>query len=116
MAKSRGTVSSEWCADIIHNISFITKEIDAKELLDYFVKKDIFTIDDCEVVTRQNPDTRLKRNHAFMTLLLRCGPRAYGVFIQSLKDYPHVVERILNSTDSLDDVGKSTNGSRRPTM
>lgn len=70
---------------IFANIVFLRDNLDAKDILDYFIEKMIFTLDHKDEIVSQIPNTRLKRNDKFLEILMRSGPQAYDVFLYALE-------------------------------
>jgi hypothetical protein len=86
-------------AKIAINIQFIVDEVEAADLLNYFIQEGVLSDDDSDLVRNAIPNTRINRNLAFLNLLINSEPRAYGVFIESLtrSKSTHVVDTIQNT-------------------
>lgn len=78
------------------NLVQLKQDMDAKDLLDWFIQYEIFDFADQDVIIGYNPNTTSNRNNAFFRLLFQSGPRAYSVFLEALKKsgQPHLAEMI----------------------
>lgn len=81
------------------NIRDLKRDMDAKDLIDYFIEKEIFDFADLEKINGYNPNTSDNRNNCFFILLLQSGPQAYSVFLDSLR---------VNGQDHLADLVENT--------
>ncbi|KAL4227148.1 hypothetical protein ACF0H5_015121 [Mactra antiquata] len=81
------------------NLRELKKDMDAKDLVDYFIEKEIFDFPDLEKINGFNPNTTENRNNCFFSLLFQSGNRAYGVFLEALRDHgqQHLAEMIENT-------------------
>jgi hypothetical protein len=103
-------------AKVAINIQLIVDDIDATDLLNYFIQEELMSDDDSDVVRNANPNTRLNRNLIFLYLLINSEPRTYGVFIQSLtrSECTHVVDALQDTVleSHVADVGKFLDAGR----
>ena len=67
------------------NIVALKKDMDAKDLIDWFIQEEIFDFEDHERITGYNPNTAANRNNEFFKLLFNSGPQAYSVFLKALE-------------------------------
>jgi hypothetical protein len=98
MSRRKGKLKYEDEQRIIQNWCYIKEQIDASDLLDYLYQEGVFDQNDVDEVRHQNPDTCARRNDAFRAILLRSGVDAYKVFLESLTNYPHVVDTLNTFT------------------
>jgi hypothetical protein len=98
-AKPGDRLQSPDLAKLAINLQFIVDEIDAADLLDYFIQEGVLSDDDSDLVRNVIPNTRINRNLAFLNLLSNSEPRAFGVFIESLtrSKSTYVVDTIQNT-------------------
>ncbi|KAH3750596.1 hypothetical protein DPMN_185123 [Dreissena polymorpha] len=71
---------------ITTNLRAIKKDIDAKDLLDIFIEKNVFKFSDKDEITGFNPNTQESRNNCFIKKLLQKDDYAYALFIDALKE------------------------------
>jgi hypothetical protein len=97
-------------AKIAINLQLIVDDIDATDLLDYFIQEEVLSDDDSDVVRNANPNTHMNRNLIFLHMIINSEPRTYDVFIQSLtrSKCTHVVDALQNTVleSHVVDVGK----------
>ena len=84
---------------IRENQDLLNENVDAKDLVDYFIQEDIFDFSDAEQINGYSPNTRMNRNGCFFELLFNSGPRAFDVLLQALQSerQEFLVEKIMNS-------------------
>ena len=77
----------------------LKRDMDAKDLVDYFITEEIFDPSDSETINGYNPNTTSNRNDAFFRLLFNSGDRAYTVFLTALErnGQPHLAEMVENT-------------------
>lgn len=87
---------------ITQNYGFLKTHLDVKYLLDNFIEKEIITIDQKDEILHQNPETRLNQAEKFLDILLRSGPNAYTVFLDTLQktNNTFIADRIRNIVDT----------------
>ena len=77
----------------------LKRDMDAKELVDYFITEEIFDPSDGEVINGYNPNTQSNRNDAFFRLLFDSSDRAYEVFLRALErnGQTHLAQMVENT-------------------
>uniref|UniRef100_X2B813 CARD domain-containing protein n=1 Tax=Capitella teleta TaxID=283909 RepID=X2B813_CAPTE len=70
------------------NLVKLTADLDPKDIYDQLIEGDVFTFEDKERIDHEV--TRADKARELISVLLRKGPRAFGVFRDALKPkYPH---------------------------
>ncbi|XP_045164985.2 uncharacterized protein LOC128546145 isoform X2 [Mercenaria mercenaria] len=84
---------------IKRNLLALKRDMDAKDLTDYFIEQEIFDFPDVERINGYNPNTTDNRNNCFFQLLFQSGDRAYDVFLYSLRQnqQEHLADMIDNT-------------------
>lgn len=84
---------------IKRNILALKRDIDAKDLLDFFIEQEVFDFPDVEKINGFNPNTTESRNNCFFQLLFQSGNRAYDVFLYALRQtqLDHLADLIENT-------------------
>ncbi|XP_052272560.1 uncharacterized protein LOC127873039 isoform X2 [Dreissena polymorpha] len=109
-----GTMRQDLQLKITKNLQAIKKDIDAKDLLDIFIEKNVFDFKDKDEIEGWNPNTQENRNNCFIRKILQKGDNAYTVFIDALKahGFQHLVDLLesnlvdpLNQDNGLKPVG-----------
>lgn len=82
------------------NYRMLKTDVDAKDLTDFFIEREIFDFPDVDKINNYNPNTQENRNNCFFQLLFQSGPRAYDVFLYALRQnkLDHIVD-ILERTE-----------------
>ena len=70
---------------IKRNLLALKRDIDAKDLCDFFIQEEIFDFPDTDQINGFNPNTTENRNSCFFKLLFQSGERAYDVFLNALR-------------------------------
>lgn len=99
MPLTSGRMSTEHERKIRKCIIALKRDMDAKELVDYFISEEIFDHRDSELINGYNPNTTSNRNDAFFRLLFASGDRAYSVFLEALNRnvQSHLAQMIENT-------------------
>lgn len=84
---------------IKRNLIALKRDMDAKDLIDYFIEKDLFDFKDFEEINGFNPNTTESRNNRFFHLLFQSGPQAYDVFVYALRSchLDHLADLVENT-------------------
>jgi hypothetical protein len=67
------------------NLLALKKDMDARDLTDFFIQEEIFDFPDIDKINGYNPNTTDNRNNCFFQLLFQSGERAYDVFLRALR-------------------------------
>ena len=68
------------------NIIQLKRDMDARDLTDYFIQEDILDFNDVEKINGYNPNTSDSRNTCFFGLILDRSDEAYNVFLMALRE------------------------------
>lgn len=76
------------------NWTFLKENLLQNEIRDSFIDNEIWDLRDLEEIDTEK--IQEKKNEIFLILLLKSGPRAYGVFIEALKNTGsnHIIEKL----------------------
>nr|XP_011413852.2 uncharacterized protein LOC105318426 isoform X1 [Crassostrea gigas]XP_011413853.2 uncharacterized protein LOC105318426 isoform X1 [Crassostrea gigas] len=87
-------ISADDAQRIEKNMSFLTQQLAQDAIRDNFIEQLIWDVPHFEEIDGEN--TPQKRNEVFLKLLLRSGPKAYGIFIAALKNHnsDHIVKKL----------------------
>ena len=85
MPLTNGKMGTTHERKIKKNLIYLKKNMDAKDLTDYFIQEEVFDFPDIDMIKGFNPNTTESRNDCFFKLLFMSGPNAYNVFLESLR-------------------------------
>ena len=99
MPLTKGKMRKDHERKIMKNLVALKQDMDAKDLVDWFIQEEIFDFADNDIINGYNPNTASNRNNAFFKLLFNSGPQAYEVFLKALErnGQTHLAERIENT-------------------
>lgn len=99
MPLQRGEMLPEHKKKIMKNYIILKRDVDPKDLVDYFVEQELFDFEDVEKINNYNPNTQANRWQGFGSLLFSCGPKAYEVFLYALEQvkYNDLADAIRNT-------------------
>ncbi|KAL3853826.1 hypothetical protein ACJMK2_017329 [Sinanodonta woodiana] len=99
MPLQRGEMLPEHKKKILKNFINLKRDVDPKDIVDYFVEQELFDFEDVDKINNYNPNTQANRWLGFGSLLFSCGPKAYDVFLYALEQvkYNDLADAIRNT-------------------
>lgn len=85
------------------NLVALTRDLDPSDIYDELIAGSVLTFDDVERIEKR--DTRRDRTMELIRILLRKGPNAFQVLMNSLEsNYPHLHDMLKEGLPSTEDI------------